>query len=150
MRGGGKSTSTVSLNASSSILGIKLFNNFELSSKQGFVFTSINQVLKSESNIKSYPKISKQYFLFSWFINFLTDKTDFIIKQGTNADAAIQVVYDTEDEKTLKREINGLVQCSKEIHPKESLVITKDKKGKETIDGIKIRFVPIIEWLLNP
>ena len=40
-------------------------------SMQGLVFTSIINKLKSSSNMKSNPNISKQYFLSSWFIYFL-------------------------------------------------------------------------------
>lgn len=65
--------SIVSLNASSSILGISISNNGELNSIHGFVFTSINQNIKSESIIKSNPNISKQNFLSSKLIFFLTD-----------------------------------------------------------------------------
>jgi len=57
----GKTASTVSLNISSSILGSKVLSKLLDSSKQGFVFTSIKNMLKSSSNMKSYPKSSKQY-----------------------------------------------------------------------------------------
>lgn len=60
--------SIVNLNASSSILGINYFNKFELSSKHGFAFTSINHILKLSSIIKSNPNNYIPYFLFLLFI----------------------------------------------------------------------------------
>lgn len=55
-----KTLSIVSLNKSSTILGISDSNSFEDSSRHGLVFTSINHELKSASSMKSKPKSSKQ------------------------------------------------------------------------------------------
>jgi hypothetical protein len=52
--------SSVSFSKSSIILGSKLASKGELSSKHGFVLTSINQHYKSESIMKSKPNNSKQ------------------------------------------------------------------------------------------
>lgn len=41
--------------------GSKTLSNSDDSSRQGFVLTSMSQTLYSESIMKSYPKISKQY-----------------------------------------------------------------------------------------
>lgn len=74
---------------------------------------------------------------------------DFIIREGLNIKAAIQVVYDIRDEKTKKREINGLVECAKEFKLKEGLVITKDYEAEEKIENKKIKFIPLRKWLLG-
>lgn len=60
--GFGNSGSTTSLVMSSSIHLRRCFNNSELSSIQGFVFTSISQRLKSLSTMKSYPNNSNVCF----------------------------------------------------------------------------------------
>lgn len=54
------------------ILGIKCLRSVEEVSKQGLVLTSISQHFKSESIMKSYPKISKQFFLFNKLILGMT------------------------------------------------------------------------------
>ena len=59
----GNTTSTVKRNMSSIMRGSNRFSRSLDSSRQGFVLTSINQLLKSSSSIKSYPKSSKQNFL---------------------------------------------------------------------------------------
>jgi hypothetical protein len=63
----------VSLNASSSIRGISTRNSLLLSSKQGFVLTSMSHGFSYVSSMKSYPNISKQYFLFVLFIVLRTE-----------------------------------------------------------------------------
>ena len=61
--GGGKSTSTVSLKASSIILGRRVLSRALVSSRHGLVFTSISHGLRYSSIMKSYPKISNECFL---------------------------------------------------------------------------------------
>jgi hypothetical protein len=56
------------------ILGISILRIEEDSSKQGFVLISIIHGLKNWSIIKSYPNISKQFFLANLFSFFLTDR----------------------------------------------------------------------------
>lgn len=55
------------------ILGSNIYNIELDSSMHGFVFTSINQVLKSLSIMKSYPNISIQYLLEERFNFLFTD-----------------------------------------------------------------------------
>ncbi len=76
-------------------------------------------------------------------------ETDIIVKQGTNVNEAIQVVYSLEDEKTLNRELRGLVACIKELKPTKALILTKDKDEMRIMDDVKIRFIPLIDWLLE-
>lgn len=66
------------LNASSNILGINSYNNGDDSSKQGFVFISINHGFKFSSIIKSYPNISKEYLYF-WNVYYTLIQVNTII-----------------------------------------------------------------------
>lgn len=75
-------------------------------------------------------------------------EVDFVILKGLRVKEAIQVVYDIKNKKTEKREISGLVSCAKETGLKEGLIITKEKECTETVDGIKIRFIPLWKWFL--
>ncbi|MEK6923939.1 MAG: ATP-binding protein [Candidatus Micrarchaeota archaeon] len=74
-------------------------------------------------------------------------ETDVIVRQGTTVNYAIQVVYSLENEKTLDRELRGLAECAKELKPAKALLITRDKAGAKTVDGVKIRLVPLVDWL---
>lgn len=76
-------------------------------------------------------------------------ETDFVIREGLDARKIIQVVYNMENEKTRERELDGLVACAKEFNLKNGLIITKDIERTESIDGIKVQFIPIWKWFLN-
>ena len=75
-------------------------------------------------------------------------EADFIIREGLKIKEIIQVVYELNDEKTKDREIKGLVSCAKELKIKKGTIITKDYETTETIDEIKIEFIPLWKWLL--
>ena len=62
---------------------------------------------------------------------------------------AIQVTYDLTETKTKEREINGLLSCLDEFKLKEGIIITDNLEKEEIIDGKKIRYMPIISWLLE-
>lgn len=76
-------------------------------------------------------------------------ETDFVVREGLSAKEIIQVAYETDSEKTNEREIRGLAACAKELGLKNGLIITKSKEGAETVDGIKVRFVPLWKWFLK-
>lgn len=86
-------------------------------------------------------------------INYWKNKqgseVDFVIREGLKAKEIIQVCYDITDEKTKAREINGIVSCSKELRLERGLIITKTLEEEKTIDGIKIKFIPLWKWLLK-
>lgn len=75
-------------------------------------------------------------------------EVDFVIREGLKAKELIQVCYEIENEKTRNREIRGLVECAHELKCLEGTIITKEKEGKETIEEVKIMFIPLWKWLL--
>jgi hypothetical protein len=56
------------LKQSSTILGSNYLSRSEVSSRQGFVLTSMSQTFKLASIMKSRPKTSKQFFLLKGLI----------------------------------------------------------------------------------
>lgn len=72
---------------------------------------------------------------------------DFIVKEGQRVAQAIQVSYGIKENK--EREIEGLLEAMKAFKLKSGLVITEDKEGLESVQGKKIRFVPLWKWLLQ-
>mgnify|MGYP005834815145 CR=1 FL=1 len=86
-------------------------------------------------------------------INYWKNKegveADFIIREGFKIKEIIQVVYDLNDEKTKDREIKGLISCAKEFKIKNGTIITKDYEAVNTVDEIKIEFIPLWKWLLK-
>ena len=75
-------------------------------------------------------------------------ETDFVVKIGKDVSEAFQVVYEM-DETVEKREVDGIVKCTKELGAKRSTILTKNISSKKTVDGVKIRMVPLIEWLMG-
>ncbi len=75
-------------------------------------------------------------------------ETDFVIREGLKIKEIMQVMYDTENKKTKERELRGLVACAKEFRLKTGLIITKDLESIETIDKVKVQFIPLWKWLL--
>ncbi len=76
-------------------------------------------------------------------------ETDLIVRQGTNITQAIQVVYSLDDEETRERELRALTECAEELKPKRMLMLTKDKDETKSIKKMKVRFIPLMYWLLE-
>ncbi len=78
-------------------------------------------------------------------------EVDFVLKQGSEVKALIQVCWNFEDEEVMVRELKGLKAAMSELKMKEGLLITKEQlSGKilETEDK-RIRFMPLWKWLLE-
>jgi predicted AAA+ superfamily ATPase len=74
---------------------------------------------------------------------------DFIVKKGNTVSEAIQVTYSLADEKTKKREIRGLVEACKLFGLTSGIIITPDVMEELVVDTIKLRSVPLSDWLLS-
>jgi len=74
-------------------------------------------------------------------------EVDFLCRKGHVVEKLIQVCYDISNPKTLKREIDALVEASGELSCKNLILITWDKeeelKQKETV----INLIPAWRWL---
>jgi hypothetical protein len=113
---------------------------------------SIEEFGKRIENIVYLELLRKQHINPIQKINYWKSadnkEVDFIVGEGKNIKQAIQVCYDINDERTKQREITSLVRCLEYFKLKEGLIITRNTKSEEKVDGKKIRIIPIIEWLL--
>ena len=75
-------------------------------------------------------------------------EVDFYAKLDTK-ELLVNVSYDIKDEKTRKREIEGLVEAMEYFSLKESYLITHEAKEEIVIEDKKIIVLPMIEWLLQ-
>ncbi|MBI4450457.1 ATP-binding protein [Candidatus Woesearchaeota archaeon] len=75
-------------------------------------------------------------------------ETDFVIREGVNTKDIVQVAYAMASKDTRVREVRGLVACAKELGVRKGLVITNDYEKTETVDGIKVSYIPLLKWLL--
>ncbi len=76
-------------------------------------------------------------------------EVDILVKDGMKVHELIQVCWNFEDPKTKKRELKGLLSGCEEFKLKKGVLITEDIEKEETIDGIKIKYVPLWKWLLQ-
>ncbi|MEA3307005.1 MAG: DUF4143 domain-containing protein, partial [Elusimicrobiota bacterium] len=75
-------------------------------------------------------------------------EVDFIIRSGGKIEEAIQVCFNFINEKTKKREIEGLLKAKEELQSLKFTIISEDEKREEKIGNITIQIIPLWEWLL--
>jgi len=113
----------------------------------------IEEVLKEAGEVITLAELKrrlpKNMEINYWKNRQQDSEVDFVIREGLKAKEIIQVCYSINDEKTKSREIKGIINCSKELKSGKGLIITKDFEKHETIDGIKIKFIPLWKWLLE-
>jgi len=73
---------------------------------------------------------------------------DFVIREKAIITQAIQVTQSLTDEKTKKREINGLLDALTEYNLKEGIILTENEETKIEINEKIISVMPIWKWLL--
>lgn len=74
---------------------------------------------------------------------------DFLVRQGTEISAAIQVSYDLSDPKTREREIAGLVEAIRTYRLKNGTIVSMDEEDSLTVENFNIEIVPARKWLLQ-
>ncbi len=77
------------------------------------------------------------------------EEVDFIVKQGAEIISIMQVSYDMKDEKTRARELDSAVACAKELGASEALIITRDEKREMNKSGVRLKILPLTEWMLS-
>ncbi len=74
---------------------------------------------------------------------------DFVVRQGVRITQAYQVTVKMDDEKTRKREIEGLQEAMDAYGLAEGYIITMNEKEELTEGGKAIHVVPAWEWMLK-
>lgn len=76
-------------------------------------------------------------------------EVDFVVTERGKVLELIQVAYDVSNPKTLTREISALTEASKKTGCKNLTIVTCSDSRVETIDGLEVKIVSAIDWLLN-
>lgn len=84
-----------------------------------------------------------------YYFNERDGEADFLVTRGRTVEKIIQVSYDISNEKTLKREIKGLLLASRKTGCNNLLLITDHEEGEMEKGGKTIRIVPAYAWLLE-
>jgi len=75
---------------------------------------------------------------------------DFVITEKRKVVEVIQVSVNLFDEKTRKREIEGLYEAMEMYDLKEGLIITEDERETVDYQNKIINVIPVWEWMLRP
>lgn len=84
-----------------------------------------------------------------WDVYYMKDRSgecDFIICDGNKVLQCIQVAYDISNEKTRKREINGLLMAYKQTKCDSLLLLTDHVYEEVKKDKLNIVIKPVYEW----
>ncbi|MFO8050328.1 MAG: ATP-binding protein [Thermoplasmatota archaeon] len=74
---------------------------------------------------------------------------DFVISDEERVKTLIQVCFDIEDDTTLQREINGLIDGSKDLGCEDLLLLNWDREYEVTVEGKVIRVMPLWSWSIE-
>jgi predicted AAA+ superfamily ATPase len=72
---------------------------------------------------------------------------DFILKQGTKPDKAIQVCWEL-NQKNEKRELSGLAEAMKEFNLKQGMILTYNQENVVNHDCYEFTLLPVWKWLI--
>lgn len=75
---------------------------------------------------------------------------DFLLRQSSAVSGLIQVCFNVGNHDIKNREVKALIEASGELKCERLLVITWDYQAEEEVKGVKVRFIPLLNWLLAP
>lgn len=82
-------------------------------------------------------------------VYYLKDRSgecDFVVCNGNKVRQCIQVSYCIQNEKTRKREINGLLLAHRQTQCSNLLLLTDHEREDITVNGVAIAIRPVYEW----
>ena len=72
---------------------------------------------------------------------------DFLLRKGHRIEQLIQVCYDISSPKTMKREIDALIEAAIELKCNNLLLITWDKEEQIEVNNLTVNLTPAYKWL---
>ena len=76
-------------------------------------------------------------------------EVDFVCRQGYRIEQLIQVCYDITNPKTLKREVEALIEASSELACTNLLLITWNNEDVIIKGELSIKLLPAVKWLCD-
>ncbi len=76
-------------------------------------------------------------------------EVDFLIKDGKRVLSLIQCCFDISDYQTKERELKSLIRAGENLGCSDFRVITYDYESEERIDGKRVKYIPLIRFLLE-
>ncbi len=72
---------------------------------------------------------------------------DFLLRKGHQIEQLVQVCYDITNPKTLKRELDALIEAATELKCSNLLLITWDKEEQIEVNKFIVNLTPAYKWL---
>lgn len=76
-------------------------------------------------------------------------EADFIVCNGNKATGVYQVSYNIENPKTRRREVNGAITAAKTTKCNDVYILTDHQSETIVQNGIKIKAMPVWEWIVR-
>ncbi len=83
------------------------------------------------------------------FYHKIKKECDFLIREKSKINQAIQVTTSLEDKKTKDREVAGLCEAMDTHNLKEGLILTENENFTLSLNDKTIKVLPVYRWLLN-
>lgn len=77
-------------------------------------------------------------------------EVDFVVTVDSHPSVLIQVCFDVSDPQTLNRECRSLVAASADTGCTDLVIITDSYEGEQMVEGCRVRFVMLVNWLTQP
>lgn len=81
-----------------------------------------------------------------YYLKDRSGECDFVVCDGNRVMQCIQVSYDISNDKTRKREINGLLLAYQQTKCQNLILLTDHEFKDEETDGVPITIRPVYEW----
>lgn len=88
---------------------------------------------------------SKDIFYYKTKQNY---EIDFLIRENNRITLLLQVTYQMHEKTTREREIKALVSAMEETDCQSGIILTLDQQEEITVQGKKIKVLPVYQWLL--
>jgi len=114
--------------------------SFELSPNNGRLFENLVFIELLRRNYK--PEFNLFYYKTRNY-----SLIDFVCRKGHQVEQLIQVSYDITNPRTLKRELDALIEAADELNCENLLLITWDKEEVIKKNELEIKLLPASKWL---
>lgn len=99
--------------------------------------------------LKKYVFIELKRRGYDVFYHADKKECDFVVREGMRIMKVYQVTIVMNDEKTRKREIEGLMEAMNAYGLAEGYILTMEEKEELEIDGKQVHVLPTWEWMLR-
>ena len=128
-----------------------MWNNFGIRElKNGIISEFASSKLENIVYIELLRRYANRYFdIYYYKQSSKSKEVDFVVCDKSVPLLLIQVAYDIDNPKTLKRETSALIASSEQLKCNNLLLLSDTESKELNINGKTIQVKSVIEWLLE-